>query len=83
VSTSVPDATPHFARLLAQVEQIVRESGDAERARDFDAAAWLSAWLISPMPVLGDRAPIEYLKTRDGTELVSRLLAAQQSGAYW
>lgn len=83
MSTPVPESTPHFARLLAQVEQIVRESGDPERARGFDAATWLAGWLDSPAPALGGRAPAEYLHTPDGVDLVSRLLGAQQSGAYW
>jgi uncharacterized protein (DUF2384 family) len=79
----VPDTPPAFARLLAQVEQIVRESGDAESARDFDAAVWLTEWLGSPAAVLGGRAPSDYLHTPEGVELVSALLGAQQSGAYW
>lgn len=78
----VPDTPPPFDRLLALVEQIVRESGDPERARDFDSVAWLNAWLSSPAPALGGRAPAEYLMTPDGVDLVSQLLGAQQSGAY-
>jgi uncharacterized protein (DUF2384 family) len=83
VCTPVPDSTPHFARLLAQLEQILRESGDPERVRDFDAAAWLTAWLESPAPALGGRAPVEYLDTPEGARIVTGLLGAQQSGAYW
>ncbi len=83
MSAPVPNTTPHVARLLAQVEQIIRESGDPERARDFDAAAWLAGWLRSPAPALGGRAPVEYLHTPEGADLVSALLGAQQSGAYW
>lgn len=76
-------APPTFARLLAQVERMLRESGDHTRARDFDAAAWLAAWLRTPAPALGGRTPGECLRTPDGAALVSRLLDAQQSGAYW
>jgi uncharacterized protein (DUF2384 family) len=73
----------HFARLLAQVEQIVRESGDPELVPDFDADAWLTGWLEHPAAVLGGRSPAEVLEAPDGFELVSGLLGAQQSGAYW
>jgi hypothetical protein len=83
MSAPVPNTTPHFARLLAQVEQMIRESGDPDRAAGFDAAAWLAEWLGSPAPALGGRAPAEYLSTSEGAELVSRRLGAQQSGAYW
>lgn len=77
------DTTPYFGRLLAQLEQILQESGDPERVEHFDARAWLAEWLGSPAPALGGRPPVDYLNTPEGADLVSRLLGAQQSGAYW
>lgn len=79
---SMHDPKSSVARLLAEVEQIVRESGDPSRTPGFDAATWLAAWLATPMPVLGGRTPAEHLETAEGVERVSRLLRAQQSGAY-
>lgn len=83
MSASSSATAPPFTRFLAQVEQMVRESGDPERASNFDAADWLAAWLASPTPALGGRPPAEYLHSPEGCDLVSRLLGSQQSGAYW
>lgn len=83
MSSTSSESTPSFARLLAQVEQIVRESGDPERVTGFDAAAWLAEWLATPASALGGHPPAEYLGSPGGHDLVSRLLGAQQSGAYW
>lgn len=66
-------------RLIGQVEVIVAESGDAT---DFDAGEWLSRWIRKPLPALGGRKPDEFLDTVLGQQLVSKLLAQIQSGAY-
>lgn len=68
-----------FARLLGQVQTMVRESGDSER---FDASAWLSAWMSAPVPALGGARPLDLMDTMTGQSLVSRLLSQMQSGAY-
>ena len=39
-------------------------------------------WLEEINPALGGKAPGEFLDTADGRELVSRLIAQMQSGAY-
>ena len=69
--------------LRDQVDRIVRESGDPERARGFDSAVWLSRWLEAPVPALGGRRPVDYLGSAEGVELVSALLASMQASAYW
>lgn len=71
------------ARLRAQVERLVRESGDPEGARDFRADLWLTQWLETPAPALGGRRPLDYLDSTDGVELVSRLLESQRGWSYW
>jgi putative toxin-antitoxin system antitoxin component (TIGR02293 family) len=68
-----------MTRLIGQVERIVAESGNPE---GFDAARWTADWLQEPNPALGGRPPGEYMDTADGRELVSRLVARMQSGAY-
>jgi len=68
-----------LAKLVGQVETMVRESGDPT---GFDAARWVSAWLNQPNPALGGRRPIELMGTVTGQEVVSGLLARMQSGAY-
>lgn len=71
---------PVVEMLVAQVQRMVEESGNPE---EFDARSWLENWLHTPVPALGKRLPIEYLHDPDGTDLVSRILASSQSGAYW
>jgi len=68
-----------LARLVGQVEELVRESGEA---KDFDAARWLAGWLERPLPALGGRRPAELMDTAPGREIVSGLVAQMQSGAY-
>jgi putative toxin-antitoxin system antitoxin component (TIGR02293 family) len=67
------------ARLVGQVERIVREAGDPEA---FDAARWLAEWLEQPNPALGRKRPSEFLDTADGRTLISDLLSRMGSGAY-
>ena len=68
-----------IARLVGQVEALVRESGQPE---GFDAAQWTAAWLQRPNPALGGRMPGDYMDTADGRDLVASLVAQMQSGAY-
>jgi putative toxin-antitoxin system antitoxin component (TIGR02293 family) len=68
-----------IARLVGQVDAIVRESGNPE---GFDAAKWVSAWLDRPQAALGDKRPAELMDTSEGRGIVSGLVAQMQSGAY-
>lgn len=70
------------ARLVGQVERIVRESGDPERAFGFDAVAWVTRFLASPIAALGERCPEELMGTAEGLQQVALLVAPMQSGAY-
>jgi uncharacterized protein (DUF2384 family) len=65
--------------LIAQVQTMVEESGNSN---GFDAARWVQEWLQKPLPALGGKRPVEYMSTQEGRELVGRLLAMAQSGAY-
>jgi putative toxin-antitoxin system antitoxin component (TIGR02293 family) len=71
-----------MAKLLGLVQTIVDESGDSDLAKDFDAAAWLEAWLSQPNPALGGALPSTYLDTHEGQEILGTLIAQMQSGAY-
>jgi putative toxin-antitoxin system antitoxin component (TIGR02293 family) len=66
-------------RLVGQVQAMI-EGTDA--ADDFDAGSWVGEWLERPIPALGGAKPAELMDTIQGQELVSRLLAQSQSGAY-
>ena len=68
-----------MARLINQVDTMVRESGDADR---FDAAKWVARWLDRPHPALGGRRPAELMDTADGRSHVSDLVAQMESAAY-
>ena len=68
-----------LAKLIGQVETIVKESGNPE---GFNPAKWFSEWIEQPVAALGGRKPEELLDTSDGREAVSRLLSQMQSGAY-
>lgn len=68
-----------LARLIGQVESIVKDSGSSD---GFKAAKWFGDWIVQPAPALGGRKPDELLDTADGREAISRLLAQMQSGAY-
>lgn len=73
---SVIDET---VRLIAQVQRMVRESGNPE---GFDAAAWVSRWLDTPVPALGGQRPIDLLDTTEGQAKVVTVIAQMQTGAY-
>jgi putative toxin-antitoxin system antitoxin component (TIGR02293 family) len=71
-----------MAKLIGQVETMLEESGDPERMKDFDAARWLTHWMEEPIPALGGAAPAAYMDTIEGQEMISKLLATMQTGAY-
>ncbi len=68
-----------IARLVGQVDQMVRESGNPV---GFDAAKWVAAWLDRPQAGVGGKRPAELMDTADGRGIVSDLIARMQSGAY-
>lgn len=68
-----------FGRLLGQLQTMVRESGNPE---GFDASAWLSSWMKTPIPALGGDRPLKFMDTMTGQTLISQTLAQMQSGAY-
>ena len=68
-----------LGKLIGQVQTIVEESGEPA---GFDAAKWVAEWIKTPQRPLGGKRPDELLDTADGRQLVSDLIARQQSGAY-
>jgi putative toxin-antitoxin system antitoxin component (TIGR02293 family) len=67
------------SKLVGQVTEMVRQSGDAQ---GFDAASWLAGWLQQSVPALGGARPLDFIDTLEGQAMVSQLLARMQSGAY-
>lgn len=68
-----------FAKLVGQLEALVRECGDAA---DFDARAWMARWLNEPLPALGGLRPVDLMDTMEGQGLVASLIAKMESGAF-
>jgi putative toxin-antitoxin system antitoxin component (TIGR02293 family) len=68
-----------IARLIGQVDQIVHESGNPE---GFDSARWVATWLDRPLPALAGNRPATLMDTAEGRDLVARVIAQVQSGAY-
>jgi putative toxin-antitoxin system antitoxin component (TIGR02293 family) len=68
-----------MTRLVGQADRMVRDSGAMD---GFSPAQWVAEWLQRPHPALGGRRPGELMDTADGRDLVTDLLARQQSGAY-
>lgn len=66
-------------RLVGQVAEMVKQSGNPE---GFDAGHWVGEWLQRPLPALAGKKPADYMDTMSGQDLVSKLLAQSQSGAY-
>jgi putative toxin-antitoxin system antitoxin component (TIGR02293 family) len=66
-------------RLIGQVEAMVAQSGNPA---GFNANRWVGEWLERPLPALGGAKPADFMDTMEGQELVARLLAQSQSGAY-
>lgn len=81
VSGSGGQAALGMVKLLGIAQHMASQSTAVEAA-DFDAAAWLGAWIERPQPSLGGRRPADLLDTPTGIELVARLLGSIESGAY-
>ncbi|MEK7920970.1 MbcA/ParS/Xre antitoxin family protein [Burkholderia contaminans] len=76
-----PGVPPAVVEMLtAQVQRMVEESGNPD---GFDAPSWLNEWIHSPLPALGGNCPVDHLHTPEGVDLISRMLASAQTGAYW
>ena len=68
-----------MARLVGQVEVMVKESGNPE---GFNAGKWVADWLERPLPALGGQRPAELMDTTEGQGIVFNLVERMRSGAY-
>jgi putative toxin-antitoxin system antitoxin component (TIGR02293 family) len=68
-----------FGRLIGQVEAMLAGNEDA---KGFDARAWLSNWLRTPLPPLDHRKPVDLLDTVEGQNLVASMLDRMALGVY-
>lgn len=65
--------------LLGQLQQLLANENVGP---DFNAEEWLNVWLNSPVPALGQHAPAEFLKDREGFARISVILESMRSGAF-
>lgn len=79
LETSESERLLYVMDIIEQVQEMVERSGDAS---DFDASRWVADWLETPNPALGGKRPVEYLDTNEGAQIVRRVLAQMESGAY-
>jgi putative toxin-antitoxin system antitoxin component (TIGR02293 family) len=71
------------ARIIGEVDRILRESGDPEQmGESFHVAEWTGQWLKQPVMALGNRRPLDYLDNAFGQETVLQLIRQMQSGAF-
>jgi uncharacterized protein (DUF2384 family) len=71
-----------MAKLIGQVETMLEQSGDPDQMKNFDAARWLTRWMEESVPALAGASPSQYMDTIEGQEMISKLLAQMQTGAY-
>jgi putative toxin-antitoxin system antitoxin component (TIGR02293 family) len=71
-----------MAKLIGQVETMLEASGDPDQMQNFNAARWLTRWMEEPIPALAGASPSQYMDTIEGQEMISKLLAQMQTGAY-
>jgi len=68
-----------IARLVGQVETLIRASGDKN---EFDAKRWIAQWLGQPNPALGGQPPGRYMNTAAGCSMVSDLISLAAGGGF-
>jgi hypothetical protein len=68
-----------FEKLVAQVQQMVVESGDPN---GFHAEAWVTQWLETPLPALVGEKPSSLMGSIDGQEKVLALVSRMPAGGY-
>jgi len=71
------------ARLIGEIDKLLRESGDPEQmGESFHVAEWTGQWFKQPVGALGNRRPLDYLDNAFGQETVLQLIRQMQSGAF-
>lgn len=77
LSTTEGELILGIAKLIGQVQVILEEYGDPER---FNLATWLSSWFQAPLPALQGEKPEKYLRTINGQQLLSTIIAKAING---
>lgn len=68
-----------ISQIADRAASMVRASGNLE---PFDAQAWATQWVVTPIPALGGATPASYLGTAAGREMIFKLLSRIESSSY-
>lgn len=79
LETSESERLLSVVDIIDQVQEMVERAGTPD---GFDAGRWVGSWLDTSNPALGGRRPAEYLDTHEGAQILRRLIAQMESGAY-
>jgi putative toxin-antitoxin system antitoxin component (TIGR02293 family) len=81
---ALPEVAGHRAvalmRVVAQLRQLLAESGDPAQTQGFDLGRWISAWIKEPLPELGGETPMALLRNPEGQRVVETLLERMRGG---
>jgi putative toxin-antitoxin system antitoxin component (TIGR02293 family) len=81
---SLPEVAGHrtvaLMRVVAKLRQLLAESGDPQRVKDFDLENWVSDWIKEPLPELGGATPAALLRNPEGQRVVENLLERMRGG---
>lgn len=81
---SLPEVAGHRAvalmRVVAKLRQLLAESGDPQRVKEFDLDSWVSDWIKEPLPELGGATPAALLRNPEGQRVVENLLERMRGG---
>jgi uncharacterized protein (DUF2384 family) len=81
---SLPEVAGHrtvaLMRVVAKLRQLLAESGDPQRVKDFDLDSWISNWIKEPLPELDGATPAALLRNPEGQRVVENLLERMRGG---
>ena len=80
----LPEVAGHrvmgFLRIVATLQRLLAESGDAEALAGFDLEAWVGAWMRQASPGLAGKTPAQMLRNPEGQRAVEELLERMRGG---
>ena len=80
----LPEVAGHrvmgFLRIVATLQRLLDESGDAALVAAFDLEGWVSDWIRNPLPELGGKTAAEMLRNPEGQRAVVELLERMRGG---
>ena len=69
-----------FLRVVAKLQRLLEESGNADEVADFDLESWVKEWMREPLPEFGGKTPADMLRNPEGQRAVEELLDRMRGG---